>query len=460
MTKCIDRKNCFNKNKRLSGVTLVEMLVFLFIFTAAVLTFYRTISIGAVAIAGAKNHLGAVALANEKMEIIRNLGYDKIGTVGGVPSGAILGDETATRDGSSYAIHTDIQYVDDGQDGLYPTDTKPNDYKKVRVSISWGSGSNLKSIFSLSTFAPPGLETVYSGGILSINVLDSQGNGISQASVHVYNNDVSPTINFTSLTDDNGNIFRIESPPADQTYYIEVSKGDEYYPVRTYARTFSFNPVDVNASVVEGTINPKSIITDRVSQINLHTKDPLGASISNINFGLVGGKKIGDSLVDPIGPQYVFSDSSLDSGSSGEKDFSDMSFGSYFFTFNGPSPDYEFIHMYPSSNVKNQFNVLPGTTLDETAVLADVDVNSLLVTVVDDIDSTPIADAQVELVNSVRSYSVSLYTDKYGQVYFPDATGPLFAEGYDLSVSATDYTSFSEAVNIDKLTKKEVKLTN
>ncbi len=461
MKKYKDEKKCFDKDKCLSGVTLIEMLVFLFIFTITVLTFYRTISIGIIAITDAKNHLGAVALANEKMETIRNLGYDKIGTVGGVPSGAIESDETSTREGISYSIHTDIQYIDDSQDGLDPTDTKPNDYKKARISVSWGSGSNVKSIFLLSTFAPPGLETVYSGGILSVNVLDSQGRGISQASVHVYNNDVLPIINFTSQTDNNGNIFRIEAPAADQTYYIEVSKGTEYYPVRTYMRTASFNPVDVNASVVDGTINQKSIITDRVSQINLHTKDPLGASIPNINFSLVGGKKIGDSLVAPIGPQYVFSDSSLDSGSSGEKVFSDMSFGSYFFTFNGPSLNYEFIHMYPSFNVKNQFNVLPGTTLDETAVLADVDVNSLLVTVLDNIDSTPIADARVELANVARSYNLVLYTDKYGQVFFPDSTGPLFAESYDLSVSASGFISSSpEAISINKLTKKEIKLTN
>lgn len=460
MTKYKDRKKCFYKGKRLSGVTLIEMLVFLFIFIITVLTFYRTISVGIVAIADAKNHLEAVALANEKMETIRNLEYDKIGTVGGVPSGLIAGDETAARGSSSFAIHTDIQYVDDSQDGSDPADTKPNDYKKVRISVSWGNGSSSKSLFLLSTFAPPGTETVYSGGILSINVLNSQGKGIPQATVHVYNNDVTPTINFTSQTDDNGNIFRIEAPAADQTYYIEVSKGSDYYPVRTYLRTSSFNPVDVNASVVNGTINQKSIITDKVSQINLHTQDPLGTPISNISFGLVGGKKIGDSLVDPVGPQYVFSNSSLDSGSSGEKDFSDMSFGSYFFTFNGPSSNYEFIHMYPSSNnVRNQFNVDPGTTLDETAVLADTNINSLLVTVLDDTDGSPIANARVELDNSARNYSLILYTDKYGQAYFPDATNPLFAESYDLSVSASGFTSSSpESITIDKLTEKEVRL--
>lgn len=292
------------KLKKTPGFTLIEMLVFIFIFVVVTFSFYRTIAAGMIAIVDAKSKLGAVALANERMEVIRNLSYDNIGTIEGVPPGSIPQDEIISRSGRDYYVHTNVGLVDDPQDGTAHDapghihadgdDVRSGDYKKVRVQVYWINHNEAKSVYLVSTFTPPGVEAVYAGGILSINAIDSEGHGIPQATVHIYNNDVSPTVNVTQQADNNGNIYFPQSPVSSEKYYIEISKTG-YYPVKTYARASNFEPMDLNASVVEGAINQKSITTDRVSSINLYTRDPLGNSVPNVSFDLEGGKRIGST---------------------------------------------------------------------------------------------------------------------------------------------------------------------
>ena len=62
-------------------------------------------------------------LAQEKIELIRNLPYDQIGTVGGIPAGVLSQTEQLTRNAQSYTLNTSIIYIDDPFDNLAPTDT-------------------------------------------------------------------------------------------------------------------------------------------------------------------------------------------------------------------------------------------------------------------------------------------------------------------------------------------------
>jgi prepilin-type N-terminal cleavage/methylation domain-containing protein len=70
-----------SQRKRISGFTLIEALVVLFVVSLITLTFYETWNLGTKHIANAKYRLGATALANQQMEIIRSLIFDDIGTV-------------------------------------------------------------------------------------------------------------------------------------------------------------------------------------------------------------------------------------------------------------------------------------------------------------------------------------------------------------------------------------------
>src|SRR5680860_1001385 len=148
-----------------SGFTLIEALTLLFIFSVIMVTFYNVIAVGSRYISSARNRLGAISAANERMEIIRNLKYEDIGTDGGAISGGIQQDENVTENANHYNIYTTVEYSDDAFDGLYPTDTVPNDYKKVTVKVSWNGGK--ESVSLVSGFVPSGLEVANPGDGLS-----------------------------------------------------------------------------------------------------------------------------------------------------------------------------------------------------------------------------------------------------------------------------------------------------
>ena len=126
------------RNKTVSkGFTLIESLVFLFMFTLISLVFFQSYTVGTRLIIESKNRLGATALANQKMEIIRSIDYSLIGTkhwngsawVYGIPAGDILEDETISVNTVKYSVHTFVQYVDDGFDGTL-------DRKSTRLNSS------------------------------------------------------------------------------------------------------------------------------------------------------------------------------------------------------------------------------------------------------------------------------------------------------------------------------------
>jgi type II secretory pathway pseudopilin PulG len=134
---------------QLNGFTLIEALVFLFLFTVITTVFFQTFAYGTALIQQSKYRLGATSLANQKMEIIRSLDYDNIGTLSGIPAGDIQEDETVQVNNSVYHVHTFIQYVDDAYDGQLghsPNDPVPNDYKRVRVEVAWGTESDSEKI--------------------------------------------------------------------------------------------------------------------------------------------------------------------------------------------------------------------------------------------------------------------------------------------------------------------------
>src|SRR3990167_8059363 len=76
------------------GVTLIDTLVgsalMLVVFLGIAAAFQLSVDV----VTNNKARAGAIALSDERMEYIRSLAYASIGTVGGVPSGAILQSET------------------------------------------------------------------------------------------------------------------------------------------------------------------------------------------------------------------------------------------------------------------------------------------------------------------------------------------------------------------------------
>jgi hypothetical protein len=421
--------------------TLIEALTLLFIFSLITVTFYNVISVGTRYIQDSKNRLGALAVANEKMEAIRNLKYEDIGTVGGDVSGNIPMNETVSENAHSFGVHTDVQYVEDDFDGnssCDPTcDSAFEDYKKVTVAVSWGDGSGGSQVQMSSRFVSPSLEVANPGdGILVVNVFSDQpgGTGIPDSTVHIYNPDTG--LNTERETDSSGSVSFIGDTVTDsiQKYEITVSK-DDYETVSTLPPypASTFNPTFTHASVVTGSVNVANIVQNKLANFKVLSVDHLNVPISNINFSVTGGKIIGTDVTYPNGPIFNFSATETTDGD-GEKIFSGISPGPY-----SPVPsatDYELIGFNPSSPL----TVYPNQDNDISMVLAAKNTTSLLVTVLDQSDETPISGASVKVTNGF-GYDVTVTTNSQGKAFFPTDASPFLGGSYTTEVSASGFSA-------------------
>jgi Tfp pilus assembly protein PilV len=452
MMKGFIQKSKIKNQKSLKGFTLIEALVFLFLFSLISIVFLQTYSVGTRLIIESKNRLGATALANQKMEIIRSIEYDAIGTTSGIPAGDLAEDETISVNTIRYEVHTFVQYVDDSFDSTVSTgDTIPTDYKRVRVTVSWGNLGTDQTVAIFGNFSPNGVESSTGGGVLSINVLDASGTGVTGASVHIVNS--AAGVDVTGNTDSTGNLMLPGAPAGTEAYTVTVSKSG-YYGATTYPAypTSSFNPVDVHASVVASALNQKTIVMDQSSDITLTTEDPFGTAIPSIGYTLTGGRVLG---TDPGTGEDVtgFSDTGTTDASGGAS-YPGESYGDYAITTS--STDYEFLKLSPETAVLDGFTAAAGSASNIKVILLDKNIGSVLVKVQNQADGTGLAGASVQLTNTTLFYDTTVVADQYGYAYFPTALPELVAETYDISVSLAGYGTETGSVDVNGVLETQI----
>lgn len=454
-----------NKNKKFrKGVSLIEALVAVFVFSVVTVSFYSVFSVGTKYILSSKNKIIAIALANERMELLRNLPYDSVALVGGIPSGPIDPDEIITVEGRSFHVLTNIFFYDDIDDGYFngtPNDVVPNDYKFAKVTVAWGQESASEKATLSSRFVPPGVESSVNGGTFSINAIDYAGNPVANVSVNIFNDQLSPTINYNTQTGVNGNLL-LQGVPADavQNYKITLSKSG-YESVTTYPPTGAgFSPSDVHANIIQGALNEKTIVIDLFADLVLKTQDPFGNNIANVSFDMLGGRRLDDGSIEPV--KYTYDDN-VTTNSSGEFSEENVSPGKFMLSdFSFASGSYQFQKIELGDDlVSSNFNLVPGVDLETKIFFMDTELDSAYILVKDTTADTVIAGASVKLTNSTLGYDVTLTTDKYGYVYFPESESALLQNGetYDLEVSAANYNNETDTVTINKLTNKTIGLT-
>lgn len=449
------------KSKKFYGFTLIEAMVMLFIFSLITLTFYSVFSLGTRYIQDAKNRLGAIALANEKMEIIRNLPYASVGTATGIPSGDILADEEVSENTKTFHVKTFIQFIDDPFDGVSPTDTVPNDYKRVKITVSWAGAISSGNVSLVSRFVPQGMEVGSGDGTLAINAIDGQGDGVAQATVHIVNNNVSPHVDITTQTDSTGNIMFPGAKQSVQGYTLTVSKNN-YETVETVdPDEMLYIPVDTNASVIQGLLNIKSIVINLLADIKIKSVDYLDAPIPSMTFELRGGRILGtNTLYIPAVTVYNL-DIASSTGANGEKNLDDKSPGQYFLSNIGSIAGYSMV----GSDGALSFDPSSGTytvpvLADESKTVkikfADNTKNSLLIKVKKE-DETPISGAEVNVKNN-SGYEVTQTSGVEGFVFFPNTSDTFSPGNYDIETKASGFRDANDTVSADKLTTKEIKL--
>lgn len=377
-------------------------------------------------------------IAQEQIEIIRNMNYDSIGTQGGAPSGSLPQAETTVRNGQAYNINRSIIYVDDVFDGTAPSDTVPTDYKRIRINVSWG-GINPSQVTLTTDISPTGVETVVGGGTLSILVLDSQGIPVSQAEVHITASTVNPPIDITQLTNVNGRIVLPGVPICNACYRIEVTK-DEYSSERTYSVAEVANPSKPDVTILEGQVSEVGFSVDRLATLNI-------AVVSDRNNGFVplanqtvrvqGSKIIGTTELDA--PVFKF-DQEFTTDSGGNIQITDLEWDSY-----GFAPSTSSGRVISSTVPLLPLSVNPNTETSLTLGLSLSSPNSVMATFVD-ANQVQIATASVTLRNS-SGFEETLLSGApedpdFGQVFFTGLT----TGSYTIEATASGFQDFSDTL--------------
>lgn len=269
----IKTKNVKRKTQN-HGFSLLEVIV----GTALMLTFFLgvfgALNAGVKLVGRSKAKAGALAIANERMENIRNRPYGNVGTAGGIPAGNIPQTSTISLNGIEYTGRTLIQYVDDSKDGLGGADENgiTSDYKRVKVAITWPNAS--RPVALISDIMPKGIETTAGGGTLIINVLNAGVQPVSLASVHIENSSIVPPVSLDVFTNSQGKVI-FPGSPSSSNYEITATKA-----AHSVAKTYSADAINVNPeprhlTIIEGETTEASFVIDKVSAKTVRTWEPI-----------------------------------------------------------------------------------------------------------------------------------------------------------------------------------------
>lgn len=257
------------RRHRNSGLTLIESLIGIALLLIVFISIFVLIQLGIKLTSQSKARISATALANQKLELARNLPYNEVGTVGGIPAGSIVESEIIVRNNIAYTVKTTVVYVDDPFDNTFPDDPLAWDYKTIRVKVSWSEFLG-GEIFFQTDIAPKGVETTSGGGIISILVFDANGQLVPRADIQIENQEVIPPISANYETDDQGRLFVPGAPACNDCYKITATKNG-YNSERTYAigeeirgQTMA-EPNKPFLSIIEGQLSEISFSIDQLA---------------------------------------------------------------------------------------------------------------------------------------------------------------------------------------------------
>lgn len=267
------------------GSTLLDAVVgtalMLVVFIGIVGAFRLTV----IVVSNNKARAGAIALANERLEFVRSLPYNSVGTVGGIPSGSIAQSETIVLNDVSYTRRTFISYEDDPADGTGGADTNGirTDFKAAKASVSWTVRDGTHTVTLISRISPPGIETAVPGGTLVFNVVDAVLTPVSNAQIRIVNPGISPAVDMTTYTDTAGLVSILGTPPG-AGYRITVTKSG-YSTAQTYGATATnTNPTPTHLGVALNQTTAATFAIDVISTKIIETYTPVRSGTTTEEF--------------------------------------------------------------------------------------------------------------------------------------------------------------------------------
>ncbi len=283
------------------GFTLVETLVGAAVFVSIGVAAYQSFGVLMNITQGTRAKIAATELANEQFEIIRNLSYNDVGIIAGLPVGKIARTQNLTRDNFLFTVTTTIRNVDDPFDGTIggsPNDTSPADYKLADLDITCSNCKNFTNVDFTTLIAPHALETASTNGALFIRVFDANGLPVPQANVHIENTQTNPDTIIDETTDNDGWVKIVDAPAGTNAYNITATK-DGYTTDKTYipGGAAGANPVKPDVTVVQQQISQMSLAIDQTSTLSVTSLDANCVALPLVGFSLTGSKLIGSGVL-------------------------------------------------------------------------------------------------------------------------------------------------------------------
>lgn len=265
--KLLKQKNI----KQKAGYSLIEVLItsaiLLLVFGGLFVAFNSSLKL----VSESRIKTTALTLANDRMEFLRSLSYNEVGTIFGIPAGNIPQNRTVTFNGVTFNERVLVEYVDDPADGLEDEDENGivADYKRVKIEYSWTVGDRNDSLYLVSNIVPASIETDAGGGTLRVRVFDADAELLEGISVRLVNEITSPKIDITRSTTDKGTALFTGVPDA-SGYEIFVSKAG-YSSDQTYKATTTLpNPNKIPVAVLEGGTSTMDFRVDRLGNLELN----------------------------------------------------------------------------------------------------------------------------------------------------------------------------------------------
>lgn len=261
------------------GMTFVDVLVGTSVMLLVFLSIFGAYRIAIDLVYNTKARVGGMSLVSQRLEYLRGLPYGMLGTVGGIPTGTIPQTATTTLNNIPYTIKTLIQYVDDPADGLGNSDTNriTADYKLIKTTATWVVRGKTYTTFAVTQVAPPGIESLTSGGTLRVNVFDALAAPVSGAVIRITNPSTTPVVDLSITSDTDGSVAFPGTPPA-SGYRITVTK-DAYSSAQTYDVTVQNpNPNPGHVSVANQQTTTASFAVDRMGSLDVRAYSPIAAS--------------------------------------------------------------------------------------------------------------------------------------------------------------------------------------
>jgi hypothetical protein len=287
-----------------SGFSFIEVLVTAALVALVFGGLFAAVQAMINLISDSKAKAGATALATERLEFIRSLSYNDVGTNGGVPSGAIPQTRSVILNDLTYYERVLIEYVDDPADGSAAADSNGivADYKRAKIEYSWLGRNGTSSVALVTNIVPPGVETTAGGGTLRVYVNDASVLPVAGASVRFVNNTGTTSIDTVRFTDPTG-MAQLGGAPALSSYEIYVSRAGFSTDGTAIATGTLSSPNQPVVSVAETSVTTQYFQIDELSTMRVVTSgiptygaydDTFidGSLVASSTFASVGGGSV------------------------------------------------------------------------------------------------------------------------------------------------------------------------